>query len=353
MVITLVEFIEKLFSSWNFFIMAILLSGVIFANGFTDAPNAITTCVTTRAISPRRALIMSAIFNFLGIFVMSTINAKVAKTIFNIVDLGSNPEMAVLALSAAMISIVSWAFISGKTGIPTSESHALIAGLSGSAIALMGGFSAINGQEWLKVLIGIVASILVGFVIGFLLAKVVEGIFKNFDRTKTMKFFKASQIFGGASMSFMHGAQAGQKFIGVFILGILLSNGITNSADFEIPIWLMVYCALLMTIGTSIGGYKIIKTVGTKVANLELYQGATSDIATASCLLLFSALGIPASTAHTKSLATMGVGASRRLSNINWNMVRRIILAGIITFPCCGLFAFIVTKILLAINMVV
>lgn len=349
MVITLVEFIEKLFSSWSFFIMAILLSGVIFANGFTDAPNSIATCVTTRTITPKGAILMSAVFNFFGIFIMSTINAKVAKTIFNIVDLGTNSETAVLALSAAMISIVSWAFLSGKLGIPTSESHALIAGLTGAAIALRGGFFAVNGYEWLKVFIGIVASIIGGFSVGFIFVKIVECIFRNFNRAKTKKFFRVSQILGGASMSFMHGSQAGQKFIGVFILGILLSNGITEVADFQIPIWLMVYCALLMTLGTSIGGYKIIKTVGSKVASLELYQGAVSDIATASCLLLASIFGIPVSTAHTKSLAIMGVGASRRLSNINWNIVKRIILAGIITFPCCGLFAFIVTKILLMI----
>lgn len=343
--LALQTFITDVFSNFSYLLVVVLLSLVIFANGFSDAPNAIATCVSTRAVTPKKALIMSFIFNFLGILVMSFINASVAITIFNIVDFG-NESGAILALSAALISIVLWAFFSGNLGIPTSESHALIAGLTGAVIAFRGNFVGVNGNEWLKVMLGIVVSIVLGFIVGYIFTKIIESIFKNYDRRKTMPFFEVSQIFGGAFMSFMHGAQAGQKFIGVFLMGILVFNG-ASVGFFSIPIWLMVYCSLLMSLGTAVGGYKIIRTVGMKMSNLELYQGAVADISTSFCLLIASLFGIPISTSHTKSLSIMGVGASRRLSSINFNVVKNILYAGIITFPCCGLLAFIITKIMM------
>lgn len=347
MEISLIEFIKNIFSNNYYLIVVLLLSGVILANGCTDSPNTIATCVSTRSISPKKALIMATIFNFLGIFTMSLINVEVVKTVFDIVDFGDNAHFALVALVVALISIVCWAIFAGKMGIPTSESHALIAAITGSAIALKGSFSAINGHEWLKVLVGIVISIIGGFAIGYLVTKVVENIFKNYDRRRTKNFFRNSQIFGGAALSFMHGAQAGQKFIGVFLLGTVFLNGSTGSSNFNIPIWLMIYCSLLMTIGTSLGGYKVIKNVGIKMSNLELYQGAIADVTTAGCLLLSSIFGIPVSTAHTKSSVIMGVGASKRLKNINWKIVRQILLAGVVTFPCCGGLAFIITKVAL------
>jgi PiT family inorganic phosphate transporter len=346
MIVSLGEFITQVFSNYSLLIIVVLLSFVIFANGFADAPNAIATCVSTRAISPKKALIMAAIFNFLGIAFMSMVNAGVAKTIFNIANFGSDSKIALLALSAALISIITWAFSAGRLGIPTSESHALIAAITGSSVALFNNFSNVNGKEWTKVLLGIVISIVLGFIVGLIITKIIELIFKNVDRRNTLKGFKYAQIFGGAFLAFMHGAQAGLKFIGVFILGIMIYNGNTT-LDFNIPLWLMIYCALLMTIGTSIGGYKIIKTIGSKMSKLELYQGTATDIATSLCLLMSSIFGIPVSTSHTKSLAITGVVASRRISSINFNTIKNILLAGIITFPCCGLLAFLLTKVLL------
>lgn len=156
------NFISQTFSSISFFILVILLSGVIFVNGFSDAPNAIATCVSTRAISPKKALFMSGIFTFLGILIMSYINASVAHTIFNLADFGTETKPAIIALSAALISIISWATLAGKIGVPTSESHALIAALTGAAIALSNTFSVVNGKEWIKVFLGIGVSIILG-----------------------------------------------------------------------------------------------------------------------------------------------------------------------------------------------
>ena len=340
-------FISEVFSNPVFLIMIILLSVVTFLNGFSDAPNAIATCVSTRAISPKKAMGMAAVFNFFGILFMCTVNASVARTIFKVVDFGSVPSLALIAMSSALVAIIGWTFFAGRVGIPTSESHALIAAITGAGVALSGGFSVISGYEWFKVLLGIIVSIILGFIVGFVVAKIVEKIFVHFDRRYTLKGFRVAQIFGGAFMAFMHGAQAGLKFIGVFVLGIFIYNGIDVSTEFTIPFWLIVYSSLLMSLGTSIGGYRIIKTVGMKMSNLELYQGAICDIGTSCCLLFSSLFGIPVSTSHTKSLVIMGVSASRRVSSINWNVVKNIVLAGIITFPCCGLVAFTLTKILL------
>lgn len=342
-------FINEVFSNIGFLVMIILLSVVTFLNGFSDAPNAIATCVSTRTIPPKKAMIMAAIFNFLGILFMSCVNASVARTIFHVVDFGTNSTFALIALSCALVSIVGWTFLAGRLGIPTSESHALIAAITGAGVALSGGFSVVSGHEWMKVISGIVLSIFMGFIVGFCFAKVIKKIFSNFDRRHTKKGFRVAQIFGGAFMAFMHGAQAGLKFIGVFVLGIFLYNKIDISTEFTIPFWLILYSSILMSLGTNIGGYRIIKTVGMKMSNLELYQGAICDIATGGCLLFSSLFGIPVSTSHTKSLVIMGVSASRRLSSINWNVVRNIVLAGVITFPCCGLVSFLLTKLLLLI----
>ena len=144
-------------------------------------------------------------------------------------------------------------------------------------------------------------------------------------------------------MAFMHGAQDGQKFMGIFLMGVALANGVTNIGVFTIPVWLMIICSLTMTLGTSIGGYKIIKTVGMKMVKLEPYQGTSADIAGASCLLFSSLTGLPVSTTHTKTTAIMGVGASKRLSNVNWSIVKNMFLAWILTFPGCGLLGYLVS----------
>ena len=349
MSITFTEFLGQLFTNPSFFIITFLISGVILVNGWTDAPNAIATCVSTRCLSPKKSIIMAAVFNFLGVFTMTLINSTVAQTIYNIVDFGTDSVAALTALAAALVAIVTWAVLAWLFGIPTSESHALIAGLSGAAIAIQGGISGINGSEWVKVLYGLGISTVLGFGSGYLITKLIETVCRRMDRRKTIKFFKGTQILGGASMAFMHGAQDGQKFMGVFLLGVALANGVTGVSSFAIPLWLMLLCSFLMTLGTSIGGYKIIKTVGMKMAKLEVYQGAAADIASAGCLLLSSTLGVPVSTTHTKTTAIMGVGASRRLSNVNWGVVKEMVSAWVLTFPGCGLLGYIATLIFMQI----
>jgi PiT family inorganic phosphate transporter len=338
------EFFSLLTGNPTVAVTVLLTLGVILVNGWTDAPNAIATVVSTRAMRASRAILMAAVFNFLGVLVMTLFNANVAMTIYNMVDFGTNASEASVALCAALFAIVVWATAAWKFGIPTSESHALIAGLSGAAIALHGGLAGINPAEWAKVLWGLLLSSVLGFLSGFGAAKGIEGIFRRTDRRRTVGFFRSAQIAGGASMAFMHGAQDGQKFMSVFLLGIFMAKGQADVTSFVIPIWLMALCSVVMALGTSIGGYRIIKSVGLDMVKLETYQGFAADLGGAACLLLSSLTGIPVSTTHTKTTAIMGVGASKRLSAVNWAIVREMALAWVLTFPGCGLLAFIMVK---------
>ena len=342
--ILLPDFLGQLGTNPAFFITVILTLAVILVNGWTDAPNAIATCISTRSMNPRAAILMAAIFNFFGVLVMTIFNSKVAETIYNMVDFGDNAHEATIALCAALVAIVAWATVAWKFGIPTSESHALIAGISGGAIALHGNMSGINGSEWIKVIYGLVLSTILGFVMGWISVKLTELFARRIDRRKTTKFFQGAQIGGGAAMAFMHGAQDGQKFIGVFLLGAFLAKGQAHVTNFQIPIWLMILCSAVMGLGTSIGGYRIIKAVGMDMVKLEKYQGFSADMAAAGCLLLSSLTGIPVSTTHTKTTAIMGVGAAKRLSSVNWGVVKEMVLTWVLTFPGCGIIGFFMAK---------
>ncbi|MEE0663134.1 MAG: inorganic phosphate transporter [Collinsella bouchesdurhonensis] len=341
--ISLASFLQQVTSNPVLAITVALTLGVIFVNGWTDAPNAIATCVTTRCMRVRSAIIMSAICNFIGVLIMTHINASVASTISNMVDFGGDTTMALVALCAALFSIVVYSVGASIFGIPTSESHSLIAGLTGAAIAL-GGAGGVNMNEWIKVIYGLVMSLLFGFAIGWATAKVVTVICAGLDRRRTDTFFKYAQIFGAATMSFMHGAQDGQKFIGVLFLGVAFASGQPDVAGAIIPVWLMVLCSATMGLGTSVGGEKIIKSVGMDMVKLEKYQGFSADLSSSLCLLVMTVLGIPVSTTHTKTSAIMGVGAVRRLSAINFGVVKDMMLTWIFTFPGCGIISYAMAK---------
>jgi PiT family inorganic phosphate transporter len=343
-----VSFIQDIIANPALLVTVILTIGVILVNGWTDAPNAIATCISTRAISPKKAILMAAVFNFLGVFVMTMINQSVAITISNMVDFGTDIRASSIALSGALASIVIWATAAWYFGIPTSESHALIAGLTGAAVAYYNSFQGVNGAEWVKVIFGLILSTIGGFALGWGIAKLIEALFKNQDRRKTNKVFKNAQIGGAAAMAFMHGAQDGQKFIGVFLIGMALAKGQSVTGAIDIPIGLMLFCSAVMALGTSVGGYRIIKAVGMDMVKMETYQGFSADLA-ASLALLAASLwnGLPVSTTHTKTTAIMGVGASKRISAVNWGVVREMVLAWVLTFPGCGLLGYAVTRILI------
>lgn len=324
----------------------LLTLAVVFVNGLTDAPNAISTVVVTRCMKLRSALIMSAFFNFCGVTLMSKINDSVTVTISNIVDFGGDTRKASIALAAALFSIVLWAVLAWYFGIPTSESHALIAGLTGSAVAINGGFNAINSAEWIKTVKGLFVSCLFGFVAGFLICKIIVTIFRNIKRSNGEKIFKYGQILAAASMSFMHGAQDGQKFIAVLMMSVNFSGVRIDEKPHE---FIILLCSVIMALGTLTGGKKIIKAVGMDMVKLQKYQGFSADTASSISLLLSTLFGFPVSTTHAKTTAMMGAGASKSLKTLDVNTIKEIALTWLLTFPGCGLLGFFVTKVFLKI----
>ncbi len=347
--LSLSYFVQEVTSNPVMLVTVALTLGVIFVNGWTDAPNAIATCIGTRSMGVRSAILTSAVFNFLGVLIMTHINSSVASTISNMVDFGTNTHEALIALCAALFSIVVYSVVAARFGIPTSESHSLIAGLSGAAIAMHNGVDGINMQEWIKVIYGLVLSLALGFAIGWIFCKLITIICANTDRRKANNFFQGAQIFGAAAMSFMHGAQDGQKFIGVLFLGVAFCNGQNSVSGMIIPVWLMLLCSATMGLGTSVGGEKIIKSVGMDMVKLEKYQGFAADLSAAFCLLISSVFGIPVSTTHTKTSAIMGVGAVKRITAINFGVVKDMMLTWVFTFPGCGLISFVMAKLFMMI----
>ena len=340
MTIEWATFIAELASNPVLVAVTLLNIGVIVVNGATDAPNAIATVVSTRAMKPKFAILMAAVCNFLGLLLVSLVTSAVAHTIFNMVDFGGNSQQALIALTAAMIAIIVWGAAAWWFGIPTSQSHSLIAGLTGAAIALQGGFGAINGGEWMKVVYGILLSTLLGFFLGWANSKIVGRVCRNMDRKRTTKVFRWAQVASGAGVAFMHGAQDGQKFMSIFVLAITLATGVGQADQMVLPIWLMFFCALNMGIGTAVGGERIIKSVGLDMVKLEPFQGFAASAATFFCLMLSTFAGLPVSTTHTNTTAIMGVGAANRKSAVKWGIAVDMVKTWVLTFPGCGLLGF-------------
>jgi PiT family inorganic phosphate transporter len=335
--ISFADFLAALSGNPLLAVTVLLTLGVVFVNGWTDAPNAIATCVSTRGLRARPAIALAAVMNLAGILTMTACNATVVQTIYNMVSFGGDSRSAVTALCAAMAAIVVWAVAAWAFGIPTSESHALIAGLTGAAIAINRGFAGVNGREWRKVLYGLALSAALGFALGLGCGRLMNRMAARMERRRTGDWFRHGQVLAAAGSAFMHGAQDGQKFIGVFLLGIFLAGGRTDVTSFTIPLWMMLLCSLVMAAGTSVGGYRIIKSVGMDMVKLEPHEGFAADLAATACMLLASFGGLPVSTTHTKTTAILGVGAARSLRRVNWSVVREMALAWALTFPGCGL----------------
>lgn len=341
MTIEWATFITGLASNPMLVLVTLLNIGVIIVNGATDAPNAIATVVSTRCMSAKAAIIMAAVCNFLGLLLITLVSSAVASTIFHMVDFGGDNHAALMALLAAMVAIIVWGAVAWYFGIPTSQSHSLIAGLTGAAIALQGGLGGVNWGEWTKVLYGIVLSTFLGFGSGWLISKILGKMCDKMNRSKVDHFFRWAQIAAGAGVAFMHGAQDGQKFMSIFILAITLSTGVGTADQMVLPLWLMVFCALNMGLGTAIGGKKIIKSVGMDMVKLEKYQGFAASFSATICLVIATFGGLPVSTTHTKTTAIMGVGAAKRKSAVKWGIAGDMVKTWILTFPGCGLLGFL------------
>lgn len=328
-------------------LIVLLCMGATVVNGATDAPNAIATVVGTRAMRPAPAIAMAAVFNFIGLFAITMVSTAVAHTIFGMVDFGGDNRQALVALAAAMVAIIVWGAAAWAFGIPTSQSHSLIAGITGAAIALQGGLSGVNGAEWVKVIYGLVISTVLGLATGWLFTRLIKITCADVPRPRADRFFKWAQIVSGAGVALLHGAQDGQKFLSLSMLAIML--GVYGSADISggFPIWLVLLVSAVMSLGTAVGGRKIIKSVGMSMVKMEQYQGFAACLSACFCIGLATFTGMPVSTTHTKTTAIMGVGAEKRLRAVKWNLAGSMVLTWILTFPGCGLLAYAFTYLFL------
>jgi PiT family inorganic phosphate transporter len=318
----------------------VLVLAAEFVNGWTDAPNAIATVVSTRVLSPSKAVVMAAVLNIVGAIVTGTaVAATIGKGIVS-PDVISLPVVA-----AAMLTIIVWSTAAWRYGIPTSESHELVAGLTGAALAVSGP-SALLWSGWEKVIIGLGFSTLLGFTISVILMTALYWILRRTRPSSVRDIFSKLQMVSAAFMAFSHGSNDGQKFMGVFSM-VLVLGGVMGT--FSVPIWVMVLCGVVMGLGTATGGWRIIKTMGFKLTKLEPVNGFAAETSAAASILLASSLGIPLSTTHTINIAIMGVGATKRFSAVRWGVAGNIIAAWILTFPVCGLlgylFSLLLTKI--------
>lgn len=319
-----------------------------FVNGWTDAPNAIATVVSTRVLSPIAAVIMAASLNLLGVLLAGT---AVAMTIGKGIVEPSAINLTTIA--SAMLGIIIFSSIAWYFGLPTSESHALVSGLAGAGLAKAGP-SVLLWVGWKKVLIGLFFSTFLGFTCGLIIMTAIYRLFNKVSVGKVRNIFGKLQIASSAFMAFSHGTNDGQKFIGVFALALALGGVIPmeafQSKSFQVPSWIIFLCAFVMFIGTAVGGWRIIKTMGFKITKLEPVHGFAAETGAALTIEIASRIGIPLSTTHTINTAIMGVGATRRFSAVRWGVTAQIVTAWLLTFPCCALIAFLVTKLVMLIT---
>jgi PiT family inorganic phosphate transporter len=316
-------------------VVLLLILGAEFVNGWTDAPNAIATVVSTRVLTPGRAVIMASILNMLGAMsgtaVAATIGTGIVETqAINLVTVG-----------AAMVGIIFWSTLAWKYGLPTSESHGLVAGLAGAGLATAGP-SVLLWVGWKKVFIGLIFSTFLGFGVGLVIMLTISWLFQNQSPSRVRRLFGRLQILSAAFMAFSHGSNDGQKFIGAFTLALLLAGVLPQ---FHVSWEVIVVCSIIMGTSTSVGGWRIIRTMGLRMVKLEPPSGFSAETAAACCIEVASRLGIPLSTTHTINTAIMGVGASKRLSAVRWGVVREVVAAWILTFPVCGFIAWLVAKV--------
>ncbi len=322
--------------TWVLVVLALVLAAE-FVNGWTDAPNAIATVVSTRVLRPYSAVLMATALNIVGAFAGQAVAQTIARGIVKAEVIGLE------TIATAMIAIVFWSTLAWWRGLPTSESHALVAGLTGAALAKAGP-EALLWEGWKKVLVGIGFSTFLGFAGGLFLMLLVYRLFFRARPERVRSLFGRLQILSAAFMAFSHGNNDGQKFIGVFTLALFLGG---LAPTLAIPAWVVWVCALTMGTGTAVGGWRIVRTMGLRLTKLEPVHGFCAETAAALTIEVASRLGVPLSTTHTINTAIMGVGSTRGFSAVRWGVGREILLAWILTFPVCGFLGWAVTKLLL------
>jgi len=305
-----------------------------FINGFHDTANAIATSVSTRVLSPKVAVTMAAILNLLG----ALTGTAVAKTVGSgLVEAVSVTQLTVIS---ALASAIIWDLITWYFGLPTSSSHALLASILGAAVATSG-MEVIIQKGVYKVLAGLIFSPLVGFLLGFLLMLFLMWAFGRSPIAFVNSFFNRLQVVSAAYMAFSHGNNDAQKTMGIITMALLSYGAIQ---DFHVPLWVMILCAVAMALGTALGGWRIIKTLGVRLVHLQPIHGFAAEASAATVIEVASHIGLPLSTTHIISSTIMGVGATKRASAVRWGIARSIVMAWILTLPMCAILAWLIYK---------
>ncbi len=311
-------------------LLAVLALAVVFdyINGFHDTANAIATSVATRALRPQYALLMATAFNFIGAFA----GTAVAKTIgAGLVDEQTTTQVVV---AAALIGAIAWNLITWLLGLPSSSSHALIGGLLGATATAVGTGSFKLDGIFSKVVVPLITSPIAGFVLALVLMVALTWIFRGAARKPLGTAFRRLQVFSAGYMAFAHGSNDAQKTMGIITLA-LFSAGVIPTND--VPAWVIVIAASAISLGTAIGGWRIMHTMGQRVVQLEPIHGFAAETTAATVLLVTAHLGMPVSTTHVISSAIMGVGASRGVRAVRWGVARRILVAWVLTIPAAAL----------------
>lgn len=322
-----------------FLVVLVVIMALVFdyINGFHDTANAIATVVSTRVLSPRSAIILAAVLNFVGALVAQ----NVAKTIASgLVDKQFVNQSVILS---AILGAIIWNLITWKYGIPSSSSHALIGGLCGAVIS-RGGIDALklDGLKE-KVLVPLVMSPAIGVAIGFILMWLIYLIARKIKSNNAMMIFKPLQILSSSLMAFSHGSNDAQKSMGIITLALVAGGFIPKSDKIIIPLWVMLSCALVMALGTAAGGWRIIKTMGHKILRMEPPQGFAAETGASIVILLASKLGIPVSTTHVISSSIFGVGLAKNKNAVRWIVARDMVFAWVLTIPASAIMAMILS----------
>lgn len=315
-------------------IVVVLALSFDFINGFHDTANTIATSISTKALPARVAIIFSAFMNLLGAMAFT----GVAKTIGGKIADPLKLEHGMIIVAAALVAAIAWNLLTWSFGIPSSSSHALIGSLAGSVIAAEG-IMAVNYAGFITILEALVLSPVIAFIVGFLIMSLIRSIFRNSNPGKMNRNFRTLQIFTAAWQAFSHGTNDAQKSMGIITFA-LVAGGF--QAELDVPFWVKLTCAMAMAIGTSVGGYRIIKTIGTKIIKLEPASGFASDVSSAMIIILATLIKLPVSTTHVISSSIMGVGSAKRLSSVRWSTGQQMITAWVITLPVTALLACII-----------
>jgi PiT family inorganic phosphate transporter len=313
-------------------LIAVLGLAVLFdyINGFHDTANAIATSVSTRALSPRVAIAMSATANFVG----ALTGTAVAHTIGEGLITGQSEGGSVVA--AALLGAIVWNLLTWRLGIPSSSSHALIGGLLGASAAAVGFGAWQVGGILGKVILPLFGSPIAGFAIGFALMVAIFHLFRRAHPKSMNDRFRRLQVLSAAYMAFSHGSNDAQKTMGVMTLALVSAGVLT---EFKVPLWVIILAASAISLGTAAGGWRIIRTMGSKVVRLDPVHGFAAETTAASVIFGASILGMPVSTTHVISSAILGVGSSDRFRAVHWGVARRIGIAWVLTLPASGLIA--------------